>query len=93
MTRTKASVVASISSRTRSSRLQCEAQFAQDPKFEVEVEMEEAAAAPVGGSGPESPIREDSNATNSDDGDLVYDCDRFCKFKAQRDTSSTSSAR
>jgi hypothetical protein len=44
--------------------------------------MEEARAAPVGGPGPEGPIREASNATNSGDGDLVYDCDRFCKFKA-----------
>jgi hypothetical protein len=45
--------------------------------------MKEAVAAPVGRLGPEGPIKKASSATNSGDGDLVYDHDRFHKFKAQ----------
>jgi hypothetical protein len=53
--------------------------------------MEEAAAeghgpevpiAPIGGPGPKAPVLDGSSATDTDDTDLVYDCARFCKYKA-----------
>ena len=82
MAQTKASAATSISSRTRSHRLQREPQFAQDPKSGTEIEMEEAAVASVGGPGPEAPAIEGSSATDSNDADFVYDCTCFYKYKA-----------
>jgi hypothetical protein len=94
MARTKASAAASISSRTRSRRLQFESQqFAQGPESGMGSNMEEAAAerpgpevlvAPVGGPGPEAPVADNSSATDSDDADLVYDHTCFRKYKAYR---------
>jgi hypothetical protein len=51
MARTKANVAASISSRTRSRRLQREPQFAQDPESRADTDMEKVV---VGGPSPES---------------------------------------
>jgi hypothetical protein len=92
MARTKASVVASISSRTQSRRLQFESQqFTQDSESGMEEDMEEAAAegpdpevpiAPVGGPGLKAPVADGSSATDIDDADLVYDHTRFHKYKA-----------
>jgi hypothetical protein len=70
MARTKASATASFSSRTRPHRLQHTAQFAQDPESKEEVVMEEVAATPVGGLGPEDSIKEASSAIDSGDEDL-----------------------
>jgi hypothetical protein len=94
MARTKASAAASISSRTRSRRLQFEPQqFTQDPESGMDSDMEEAAAegpspevriALVGGPGPEAPVADGSNAIDLDDADLVYDHTRFRKYKAYR---------
>jgi hypothetical protein len=94
MARTKASAAASISSRTRSRRLQFESQqFAQDPESGMDSDMEEAATegpgpevlvAPVGGPGPEAPVVDSSSATDLDDVNLVYDHTRFRKYKAYR---------
>jgi hypothetical protein len=88
------SAAASISSRTRSRRLQFEPQqFAQDPESGMDSDMEEAAAegpgpevpiAPVGGPVPEAQVADGSSATDSDDADLVYDHTRFHKYKAYR---------
>ena len=93
----KASVVASISSHTRSRKLQHEPQFAQDPKSGTEIEMKEAVAALVSGLGPEgleavaalagkpspkAPIIEGNSTTNLDDADFVYDHTCFRKYKA-----------
>ena len=83
MAQTKASALASISTRTQSCRLQHKAQFAQDSESEVEVEMREAAVAPVGGPSPQGPIKKACSSTDMGDGDLVYNRNRFHKFKAQ----------
>jgi hypothetical protein len=59
----------------------------------MDSDMEEAAAkgpdpeipvAPVGGPSPEAPMADGSNATDTDDANLVYDHTRFCKYKAYR---------
>jgi hypothetical protein len=94
MARTKASAAASISSRTRSRRLQFEPQqFAQDPKSGMDSDMEEAATeglgpevpiAPTGGPGPEALVADGSSATDSDDANLVYDHTCFRKYMAYR---------
>jgi hypothetical protein len=88
------SAAASISSRTRSRRLQFESrQFAQDPESRLDSNMEEVAAegpdpevpiALVGGPGPEAPVADGSSATDSDDADLVYNHTHFRKYKAYR---------
>jgi hypothetical protein len=85
------SAAASISSRTRSRRLQFEPQqFAQDPESGMDSDKEEAAAegpnpevpiAPVDGPGPEALVANGSSAIDSDDVDLVYDHTRFRKYK------------
>jgi hypothetical protein len=94
MARTKASAAASISSRTRSRRLQFESQqFTQDPESGMDSDMEEAATegpdpevpvVPVGGLGPEALVADGSSAIDSDDADLVYDHTHFRKYKAYR---------
>jgi hypothetical protein len=38
----------------------------------------------MGGPGPEAPVANGSSATDTDDGDLVYDHTRFYKYKAYR---------
>jgi hypothetical protein len=94
MSQTKANVAASISSRTRSRRLQREPQFAQDPESRVDTDIEkvvvsgpspkssEASVAPASEQGPEAPIIEGSSATDKNGADFVYDRTHFCKDKA-----------
>jgi hypothetical protein len=87
MARTKASATASISSHTRSHRVQRE-----DPKSRTEIEAKEVAAAPVGGPGPEGLVIEGSSATESDDDDLSTTASIFASIRPIVESSTTTSA-
>jgi hypothetical protein len=97
MAQTKVSAAASISSCTRSRRLQREPRFAQDPDSGTDMEMEEAVSALMGGpslEGSEAPVAsigvpglkalviEGSSATNIDEIDFLYDRTHFRKYKS-----------
>jgi hypothetical protein len=68
-------------------------QFSQDLDFGMDSDMEEAATkgpgpkvpiAPIGGPGHEAPVIKGSNATDTDDANLIYDHTHFRKYKAYR---------
>jgi hypothetical protein len=72
----------SISSCTRSRKLQHEPQFTQDLESGTDTDMEEAAiegpiievpVAPTSEPGPKTPVIEGSSATYTNDVDFIYD--------------------
>jgi hypothetical protein len=76
------SAATSVSSRTRSRKLQHEPQFTQDPKSGMDTDMEEAVVEGPGlevpvalasEPGPQALVIEGSSAIEMDDANFVYD--------------------